>query len=87
MRKKSGNKAVARGLVGAEKAQRLNEADLLRLIFVPGFSTRSKSPEVSGRGVGLDRRPKCNAAPERLGQPSSPTPARAPCSACGCRLR
>jgi two-component system chemotaxis sensor kinase CheA len=48
------NKAVARGLVGAEEAQRFNEADLLKLIFVPGFSTAEQVTEVSGRGVGLD---------------------------------
>jgi len=48
------NKAVARGLVGAEEAQRLSEADLLKLIFVPGFSTAEQVTEVSGRGVGLD---------------------------------
>jgi len=47
-------KAVARGLVGAEEAHRLGEADLLKLIFVPGFSTAEQITEVSGRGVGLD---------------------------------
>jgi len=48
------NKAVARGLIGAEEAHRLGEADLLKLIFVPGFSTAEQITEVSGRGVGLD---------------------------------
>ncbi len=48
------SKAIARGLVNAEDAQRLNEADLLKLIFVPGFSTADQITEVSGRGVGLD---------------------------------
>ena len=48
------NKAVARGLVGAEEAHRLSESDLLKLIFVPGFSTAEQITEVSGRGVGLD---------------------------------
>jgi two-component system chemotaxis sensor kinase CheA len=47
-------KAVARGLVGAEEAHRLGEGDLLKLIFVPGFSTAEQITEVSGRGVGLD---------------------------------
>jgi two-component system chemotaxis sensor kinase CheA len=47
-------KAVARGFVGAEEAHRLGEADLLKLIFVPGFSTAEQITEVSGRGVGLD---------------------------------
>jgi two-component system chemotaxis sensor kinase CheA len=48
------NKAVARGLVSAEEAHRLNESDLLKLIFAPGFSTAEQITEVSGRGVGLD---------------------------------
>ncbi len=48
------NKAVGRGLVSAEEAQRFNESDLLKLIFVPGFSTAEQVTEVSGRGVGLD---------------------------------
>jgi two-component system chemotaxis sensor kinase CheA len=48
------NKAVARGIVGAEDAQRLSEADLLKFIFLPGFSTADQITEISGRGVGLD---------------------------------
>jgi two-component system chemotaxis sensor kinase CheA len=45
-------KAIERGLLApnAEIAQ----ADLLRLIFAPGFSTAEKLTEVSGRGVGMD---------------------------------
>ena len=48
------NKAVLRGLVSAEDALRLGESELLKLIFVPGFSTAEQITEVSGRGVGLD---------------------------------
>ncbi len=48
------NKAIARGLVSAEDALRLTESDLLKFIFVPGFSTAEQVTEISGRGVGLD---------------------------------
>ena len=46
--------AVRNGLLKAEEAQRLNEEDLLNLIFEPGFSTASEVTEISGRGVGMD---------------------------------
>jgi two-component system chemotaxis sensor kinase CheA len=46
--------AVNRGSLGAEEAARLSDADILELIFKPGFSTAEKITEVSGRGVGLD---------------------------------
>jgi two-component system chemotaxis sensor kinase CheA len=48
------NKAVARGLVSADDAQRLTDSDLLKFIFAPGFSTAEQVTEISGRGVGLD---------------------------------
>lgn len=47
-------KAVASGVIGAEEAERLSTAELLDLIFRPGFSTADEITEVSGRGVGLD---------------------------------
>jgi two-component system chemotaxis sensor kinase CheA len=46
--------ALAQGLVTAEQASRLNEADTLELILQPGFSTAEEITELSGRGVGLD---------------------------------
>ncbi len=45
-------RAVEKGLV-AEGAQ-LTEDEVYGLIFEPGFSTREKVTEVSGRGVGMD---------------------------------
>ena len=48
------NKAIARGLVSSDDAHRLTEAELLKMIFLPGFSTAEQITEVSGRGVGLD---------------------------------
>jgi len=47
-------RAVERGLVNREEAERLSEADILELIFRPGFSTADQITEVAGRGVGLD---------------------------------
>jgi two-component system chemotaxis sensor kinase CheA len=47
-------RAVERGLVAAERAQRMNERELLHLIFLPGFSTAESVTHLSGRGVGMD---------------------------------
>ena len=49
---KVSEKAVAQGLIDA--AEQLSEAELLRLIFMPGFSTAKQLTDVSGRGVGMD---------------------------------
>jgi two-component system chemotaxis sensor kinase CheA len=46
--------ALKRGLVAPAKARELQRRDLLNLVFLPGFSTRQKVSELSGRGVGLD---------------------------------
>jgi two-component system sensor histidine kinase and response regulator WspE len=45
---------VARGLSSEAVVGRLNEAELLEFLFLPGFSTASSVSEFSGRGVGLD---------------------------------
>lgn len=45
--------AVRQGLVGADSAG-LSGAVLHRVLFAPGFSTRTDVTETSGRGVGLD---------------------------------
>jgi len=47
-------RAVERGQLTAEEAKRLSDADILDLIFRPGFSTADEITELSGRGVGLD---------------------------------
>lgn len=47
-------KAVQLGMVRADHAQTLSEADTLKFIFAPGFSTAEKIGEQAGRGVGLD---------------------------------
>jgi two-component system chemotaxis sensor kinase CheA len=48
------DKAVERGLISAERSDRLGERELLQLIFLPGFSTAAAVTNVSGRGVGMD---------------------------------
>ena len=48
------DKAIERGIITAEHAARMSERELLRLIFLPGFSTAAKVTNVSGRGVGMD---------------------------------
>jgi two-component system chemotaxis sensor kinase CheA len=47
-------KAVEKGLVRPEEAVQLSEADILELLFRPGFSTAEEITEIAGRGVGLD---------------------------------
>jgi two-component system chemotaxis sensor kinase CheA len=51
---KLGNKAVERGLITAAALDRMSPADILQLIFLPGFSTAAAVTNVSGRGVGMD---------------------------------
>ncbi|RYZ43308.1 MAG: chemotaxis protein CheA [Myxococcaceae bacterium] len=46
--------AVQRGLLTADQAARLSDADALMLIFMPGFSTAERVTSLSGRGVGMD---------------------------------
>ncbi|MGA9801421.1 MAG: chemotaxis protein CheA [Terriglobales bacterium] len=47
-------KAIEKGLLTSEEAERLGETEILGLVFRPGFSTAAEITEVSGRGVGLD---------------------------------
>lgn len=46
--------AVRRGVLDAEAAAALSDADALELIFEPGFSTAAAVTSISGRGVGMD---------------------------------
>jgi two-component system chemotaxis sensor kinase CheA len=48
------DRAVSRGILTAEAAQRMGDREALGLIFAPGFSTAEKVTNVSGRGVGMD---------------------------------
>jgi Chemotaxis protein histidine kinase and related kinases len=47
-------KAIDKGLISAEEADKMTEGQLINLIFLPGFSTAGQITEVSGRGVGMD---------------------------------
>ena len=47
-------KALERGLLTAEAAQRSDDRDVLDLVFRSGFSTATQVTGLSGRGVGLD---------------------------------
>jgi len=48
------SKAIQAKLVTPEQADRLNDRDLVNLIFLPGFSTADRVTQFSGRGVGMD---------------------------------
>jgi two-component system sensor histidine kinase and response regulator WspE len=45
---------IERKLSNAETAARLNDAELLEFLFLPGFSMKEAVTDISGRGVGLD---------------------------------
>ncbi len=47
-------KAVEKGMISQEDADKLDDADAVRLIFLPGFSTAEQITDISGRGVGMD---------------------------------
>ena len=47
-------KAVEKGMITQDEANRLDDADAVRLIFLPGFSTAEQITDISGRGVGMD---------------------------------
>lgn len=46
--------AIERDLITVAQAEGLERRELLNLVFLPGFSTRTQVSELSGRGVGLD---------------------------------
>jgi two-component system chemotaxis sensor kinase CheA len=45
---------VEKGLMSRDQAENTSDAEMLRVIFAPGFSTAKVVTEVSGRGVGMD---------------------------------
>jgi two-component system chemotaxis sensor kinase CheA len=48
------SKAVEKGMMDQDAADRLTDNECYNLIFAPGFSTKDQISEVSGRGVGMD---------------------------------
>lgn len=47
-------KAVQKDLITQAEADKMDQAEAIRLIFLPGFSTAETVTDVSGRGVGMD---------------------------------
>jgi len=47
-------KAIERGLISQEVARSMSESEVIKFIFVPGFSTADKIDNQAGRGVGMD---------------------------------
>lgn len=47
-------RAVEKGIVEPEEAERLSDEETAELIFAPGFTTATDVSAVSGRGVGMD---------------------------------
>jgi len=47
-------RAVERGIVSPGQAATMSDEDATELLFAPGFSTRDRAGELSGRGIGLD---------------------------------
>lgn len=46
--------AIERGMLTAKQATQMSEGEVLKLVFLPGFSTAEKVTNISGRGVGMD---------------------------------
>lgn len=47
-------KAISKGLITVQDAERLTPQQTFQLIWEPGFSTAEKVTEISGRGMGMD---------------------------------
>jgi two-component system chemotaxis sensor kinase CheA len=47
-------KAIERGLITEEQAREMSKSEALNLVFIPGFSTKQETTNISGRGVGMD---------------------------------
>jgi two-component system chemotaxis sensor kinase CheA len=47
-------KALEKGTITEEQAERMTEKDIIDILFQPSFSTAEQVTDVSGRGVGLD---------------------------------
>jgi two-component system chemotaxis sensor kinase CheA len=47
-------KAVERGIISKEEAERMSDEDAFKLLGTPGLSTAKQVTDISGRGVGMD---------------------------------
>lgn len=48
------DKAIEKGVITEEQAEKMSDKEIIDLLFLPSFSTSKKVTDVSGRGVGLD---------------------------------
>ena len=48
------NKAIERGVITEEQAEKMSQKEIINLLFLPSFSMAKKITDISGRGVGLD---------------------------------
>lgn len=53
------DRAVKRGIAGVEQVAAMSDAEVIDLIYLPGFSTSQIITDISGRGVGLDVVKRC----------------------------
>ncbi|MEC4680886.1 MAG: chemotaxis protein CheA, partial [Nitrospirota bacterium] len=51
---KIAEKALAKGLISHSELSSMSPRDIMKLIFLPGFSTVEHVSDLSGRGVGMD---------------------------------
>ncbi len=51
---KLAGKAIEKGLLTEDQLVSMTQKDILDIIFMPGFSTKEKATDLSGRGVGMD---------------------------------
>jgi two-component system chemotaxis sensor kinase CheA len=49
-----GRKAIEKGLITEEQFIAMSQREVFDLLFLPGFSTKEKATDLSGRGVGMD---------------------------------
>jgi two-component system chemotaxis sensor kinase CheA len=49
-----GRKAIEKGLITEEQFASMGQREIFDLLFLPGFSTKEKTTDLSGRGVGMD---------------------------------
>jgi two-component system chemotaxis sensor kinase CheA len=49
-----GRKAIEKGLITEDQFAAMSQREVFDLLFLPGFSTKEKTTDLSGRGVGMD---------------------------------
>lgn len=47
-------KAIEKGIITEEQAEKATDREALQFLFIPGFSTTEVVSDISGRGVGMD---------------------------------